>query len=491
MQIEWKPNSGPQERALQANVFELLYGGARGGGKTEAGIIWLTDDIEHKLYRALVIRRNADDLSDWIDRANRIYSLLGGKMSGKPPIFRFPWGAVIRTGHLKDDQAYTKYQGHEYPRMLIEELTQIPTEKRYLQLLASCRSTIPELKPKTFLTTNPGEVGHAWVKERFIDPAPPNVKFKDPDTGHTRIFIPSTIDDNPALLNNDPGYVHRLEGLKKTDPQLYKAWRWGSWDVFAGQVFREWLREMNGQEYHTVNSFDYKIEDCKKVICFDWGYNAPGCALWLAITPQNKFGVSRVYVYRELYQNKKTPKEWAFDMKALNGNEDIDFMVLPHDCFARPQGGESIDSTFRKELKIKIVKGHTQAKDARLNRIAITHQYLSEAIDGKPYLQTFEPQCPNLIRTLPLLVYDQKGDETKVEDIDTTQEDHTWDALSIGLVAIQMKYRLLSGTVKSARQIKSKAFRELKPGVYTQKDTLDAILEAHMQKGKKKSWKYN
>ena len=220
MQIKWKANSGPQERALQANVFELLYGGARGGGKTEAGIIWLTDDIEHPRYRGLVIRRNADDLSDWIDRANRVYSLMGAKQVGKPPTFNFPEGAVVKTGHLKDDQAYTKYQGHEYARMLIEELTQIHTEKRYLQLLASCRSTIPELRPKIFLTTNPGEVGHAWVKNRFIDPTPPNVTHRDPETGHTRLFIPAKVDDNPVLMANDPGYVMRLEGLKNPDPQL-------------------------------------------------------------------------------------------------------------------------------------------------------------------------------------------------------------------------------------------------------------------------------
>ena len=159
MNVLWKPHKGPQTYALSIkDCYECLYGGARGGGKTDAGIVWMLKETANSLFRGLVIRRTADDQSDWLDRASRIYT--NAKFVGKPTKIEFPSGAIIRTGHLRDDQAYTKYQGHEYQRMLIEELTQIPDEESYLKLLSSCRSTI-DIKPQVFCTANPGGKGHS------------------------------------------------------------------------------------------------------------------------------------------------------------------------------------------------------------------------------------------------------------------------------------------------------------------------------------------
>ncbi|GAG28717.1 unnamed protein product, partial [marine sediment metagenome] len=139
--MNWKPFP-KQEIALLSPAFETLFGGSRGPGKTDAGLVWMTYDTDNPFYRGLVIRKNADDLSDWVDRAVRFYTPMGARIAYRPAVITFPKGAVIRTGHLKDDQAYTKYVGHEYHRILIEEATQIPDEVRYLQLIASCRSTI-------------------------------------------------------------------------------------------------------------------------------------------------------------------------------------------------------------------------------------------------------------------------------------------------------------------------------------------------------------
>ncbi len=158
--VFWTPHVGPQLEVLKRTEYEILFGGSRGGGKTDAGLAWLIrwNSIPH--YRALVIRRNSDDLRDWVDRAQIFYGTCGGRVVGNPPEIRFPSGAKIRTGHLKDDNAYTKYMGHEYHKMLIEELTQIDSELNYLKLIASCRSTDPKLKPQIFSTTNPGGLGH-------------------------------------------------------------------------------------------------------------------------------------------------------------------------------------------------------------------------------------------------------------------------------------------------------------------------------------------
>jgi hypothetical protein len=226
MKIEWRPHP-KQEKALMSTAFETLYGGARGGGKTDAGLAWLLYDTDQPDYRALVIRKNVEDLKDWVDRARTMYSGTGAEFVGKPVEIHFPSGAKIYTGHLKDENAFSKYQGHEYCRMLIEELTHIPSEEQYLKLIASCRSTTG-IKPQVFATTNPGGPGHAWCKKRFIDPAPPGTVFQDKISGRSRVFIPATVEDNPTLLEKDPDYVRFLDALPA---DLREQWRKGNWNI--------------------------------------------------------------------------------------------------------------------------------------------------------------------------------------------------------------------------------------------------------------------
>lgn len=229
----WKPTPR-QEIALLADVDELLYGGARGGGKTDAGMVWMVEPkyVAHPRYRGLVIRKNSDDLKDWVDRARTMYLPLNAEIKGNPAEIHFPSGAIIRTGHLKDAGAYTKYQGHEYQKMLVEELTKISRESDYEKLLGSCRSTVPELKAKVFGTTNPDGDGHEWVKNRW-DCGKPDERIRhklDPVTGRTRtfLFVPAKVEDNPHLIQADPGYVAYLNSIQ--DETLRKQWRDGSWE---------------------------------------------------------------------------------------------------------------------------------------------------------------------------------------------------------------------------------------------------------------------
>lgn len=244
---EWRPNDGPQYQFLEAvasgEYDEILYGGARGGGKTDAGIMALLYDKDNPKYRALVIRRNADDLRDWTDRSERWYSTMGFTKVGTPPEFVYEKGGKIRTGHLKDSNAYSKYQGHEYHRILIEEVTQIPSEENYLKLKASCRSTIPELKAFVIANCNPDGPGFAWVRKRFNIvgiPSKPVITI-DPVTKLKRIFIPSKLQDNPHLAK-DPTYKSFLDGLPDG---LREAWRDGSWEdpVIKGAYYTNELNQ--------------------------------------------------------------------------------------------------------------------------------------------------------------------------------------------------------------------------------------------------------
>lgn len=283
--IAWKPNAGPQTWVLQKIAREILFGGQRGGGKTDAGIVWEGEPVQaFPKYRGLVIRRNAVDLSDWISRAKALYINLGGEFIGDE--FRFPRfekndsgiyevvpgeGAIIKTGHLAQEDTYEKYQGHEYQRILIEELTHIPTLDLYLKLLGSCRSTIPGLKAQLFATTNPGNAGHRWVKKRFVDTAElfereytdehgktqvvQHGKTHLDSDGLTRVFVPSRVEDNPYLFEQDPDYVKFLNSLPG---DLRKAWREGSWDIYEvkGAYYKEEMRRMRNQGRITKVPFD-------------------------------------------------------------------------------------------------------------------------------------------------------------------------------------------------------------------------------------------
>lgn len=224
----WSPQP-KQEMALVRPEFEIGFGGARSGGKTEAGIVWLGYDVKHPLFRALVLRKNSTDLIAWIDRADRFFRQEGGIKTGNPPVFTFPKGGKIFTGHLKDKNAYEKYQGHEYARILFEELEHVPSEESYLKILSTCRSVIPELRPQIFSTFNPGGPGHTWIKRRFNLTGIPRkpIITKDKRSGRSRIFIPSRVEDNKFMMDNDPEYVRFLESLPDG---LREQWRWGSWD---------------------------------------------------------------------------------------------------------------------------------------------------------------------------------------------------------------------------------------------------------------------
>lgn len=441
----WKPHP-KQEEALKRIEFEILYGGARGGGKTDAGLVWLTDYIDNPRFRALVIRKNADDLADWVDRASRFYRGLGASIAYRPPVITFQSGAIIRTGHLKDDQAYTKYQGQEFHRILVEELTQIPSEKRYLQLIASCRSTIKELVPQVFCTTNPGGIGHGWVKARFVDVASPNTPYLDPISGQSRIYIPATIDDNPSLTLNDPAYVKQLDALKSTDVELWKAWRMGDWNTFAGQFFKEFKLDQHVCKYY----FPFKSNVI--VAGLDWGRTDPFATEFTEIKTVEFEGKKffRATTFAEVYGTDKMPKEWGEIIEQTISNynltlDDLSWVRCDNQIF---NPGLDKSKSIADQFIDYDEKYRTLLKPASKERIGgweNLHNWLSIAPDGLPYWQ-IASNCINLIRTLPALVHD----ENKVEDVDQTGEDHAPDSVRYQFKHLKWIDAKLGGIIHSS-----------------------------------------
>lgn len=418
--IDWRAHPGAQTEALRRLEFEILYGGARGGGKTEGGMAWMVrpDRIDNPRYRGLVVRRHADDLSDWIARARLFYRTLRPTFAGNPPIIRFPSGSFIKTGHLKDVHAYEKYLGHEYQSILIEELTLIPSEGSYEKLISSCRTSVQGLTPQVFATTNPGGPGHGWVKNRWVDKCRLKT-YTDPDSGMTRIFIPSTLDDNPSLMRNDPAYVRRIEGIK--DHKLKMAWRWGSWDIFAGQFFEEW-----DPKVHVCKPFD--IPSSWWIYgAHDWGYAAPAAYLWVAISPK---GVH--YVFREYYGSRVIPERFAriiLDRTQKRELESFMMTLAGPDCWAKNQygTGKDDDQATVKSVEQKMADVGlylTKANNDRISGWQALRSLMYHDVNCPTKFQVFS-NCKNTIRVIPNMVHD----ESDVEDMSDEGEDHIPEAL--------------------------------------------------------------
>lgn len=343
-------------------------------------------------------------------------------------------GGIIAFRNL-DDPA--KYASTEFAAIGVDELTK--NKKQTFEDLRF-RKRWPGVEHSPFMAaSNPGSVGHGWVKKLWIDK-----DFSGDDANldpNKFLFVPARARENPFL---PASYWDTLNSLPEA---MRRAMEEGDWDVFAGQVFMEFSRN-----FHVMDKPDQNFDNMKKIISFDWGYNAPGCAIWLAVAPEDRFGTQRVYAYRELYQNGKTPEEWANDVKIFTQLEKTEMMVLPRDCFASPQGGRSIASIFNQILngvdknKCPILQGESLTHAAALNRQAVMHQFLSNARDGRPNLIILD-KCKNLIRTLPELVYS----DTDQEMVDSRGDDHAYDAVGMGLATLKQRYKLLSGPVKPSK----------------------------------------
>ncbi len=446
--VLFKPHKGPQTYALAINdCFSILYGGSRGGGKTTAGLVYLLKHVSNPGFRGLVIRRTSEDLVDWIDRARIMYEPAGAVITGKPATIKFPSGSLIRCGHLRDENAYQKYQGHEYQRIVIEELTQIPTEESFLKLISSCRSTVKGIDPQIFCTANPGGPGHSWVKSRWkIGEMPPNKAWKDPVSGRNTIFIPATVDDNPTLMKADPDYVRFLDSLPDG---LREAWRHGDWEIFAGQYFTDWDPKIHVITEDEARKLGYGQHYNYRYVGIDWGYSAPFCALWGEVTHDNK-----VFMYDELYGNEKHPSHWATEIHSRSSDVHMS-LGDPSMWTKNPMSWNSPDRPAFSEASIANaligephnpwVKNLQPANNTRVNG----WMKIAEMLHHKK-LYVIKGRCPNLVRTIPLMIRDEKNPE----DVDTTLEDHAMDALRYLINHIQVPSRPEPKVPKEVRKYK-------------------------------------
>ena len=249
--IVWKPQPRQLE-FMRRPEPEALYGGAAGGGKSDALVIEALRQVHIPHYRALILRKTYPQLSDLVDKSQRYYlrAFPEAQYNATSHVWVFPSGAKIYFGSMQHTKDRTNYQGKAFDFIGFDELTHFEWEE-YSYMMSRNRPTGPGTRVYLRATTNPGGVGHGWVKARFITPAPPGTPIEEecrvqmPDgtekmLRRARVFIPSSVFDNPALLKNDPGYLASLAAMPEAEKQ---ALLYGSWDSFSGQVFTEWRND--------------------------------------------------------------------------------------------------------------------------------------------------------------------------------------------------------------------------------------------------------
>lgn len=315
--------------AVPDTVFELLGGGAAGGGKTDLGLLLpcIRQFTEHPKFKALVLRRTYADLEkEIVPRQHEWYKPQGARYNETKKVWTFPSGARIQNGHAEREQDVRKYDSAEYNYIDWDEATHF-TGFQYLYLsISRCRSSSPDLPAIVRAFTNPGNVGHSFFKSRFVDPNPAGGKvLKDKVTKQKRMYIPFLGKDNKYLSINDPSYLARLEGLPEVER---KAKLYGDWNSYEGQVFSEFRVIRLGDEpenaVHVIPNFP--IPDWwPKFLVIDWGMAAMTYAMWFAVSPKG-----RLFVYRTWAWKAVTIALWAREAANLTGSEELEDFVICH-----------------------------------------------------------------------------------------------------------------------------------------------------------------
>ena len=227
---------------LPGGPTEIGYGGARGGGKSHWGLAQVgADDCQrYPGLKVLVLRKVGKALKEGV--TDLLQRVLGGILyhwvASEQTVY-FPNGSRMLLGHFQKESDIDAYLGLEYDVILIEEATTLSASKRRA-ILTCLRTSKPGWRPRCYSTTNPGGLGHAWYKEAIVDPHRVGTGYRplSEQSGSTR-YISATVDDN-AFLNGE--YRDELEKL--TGWQL-RAWRYGDWDIAAGQFFTNFRREIH------------------------------------------------------------------------------------------------------------------------------------------------------------------------------------------------------------------------------------------------------
>lgn len=440
--------------AFDTIATEVLYGGAAGGGKSylmrACAVTWCAFIPGLQVY--LFRRVQPDLVKNHIEGPKGLRATLApwvnaGLVTIIEDEIRFWNGSKIYLCHCKDEKDRFKYLGAEIHVLLIDELTTF-TEVIYRFLRGRVRAVglnlPPELKgrfPRILCSSNPGNIGHHWVKAAFIDSVTPMDlrQMSDEEGGMVRQYIPAKLGDNPSMAEDDPNYRARLRGLGA--PALVKAMEDGDWNVVAGAYFEEFSTER-----HVIAPFEIP-KHWVRIRAADWGSAKPFSIGWYAVSDGEFTSIPRgaLVKYREWYGMKPGQPNVGLKMTAEEVADGIVSRQLPEEqhelsvmdpaAFAE-DGGPSIAERMGTHAKVYFIRADN-ARIARHGAMGGWDQLRSRLVGscerdeetnavlwdtGRPMLYFFST-CVHTIRTLPALQHD----ELRPEDVDTDSEDHAPD----------------------------------------------------------------
>ena len=389
-----------QEQFITSNAFETLFGGAAGGGKSYGQLVdALLYALKYPKSKQIIFRSTFADLEKSLIRVSLdIYPLSIADYNSSKHTWKFNNGSIIDFGYIQYEKDVYQYQSAEYDVIRFDELTHF-TEFMYTYMISRCRgaNTYPK---RIKSSTNPGGVGHTWVKERFIDIGEPNVIHNCKlETGEevTRIFIPSLVTDNKFMLEYDPDYIKRLDALPEKER---KALKYGDWDIYDGMFFPEFKRSI-----HVIEPFKIP-NNWNRYIAMDYGLDM-FAVLFIAIDTKGE-----AYVYNEIHKPNLIVSEAVQTLKSYMRQDKYKYIYAPPDLWNRNRDtGKSTAELFW-EGGIDLTKASNNRIAGWLNvkewlRIKkVRHEQTGELYEDSD-LKIFS-NCLNLIKYLPQLQHDEK-----------------------------------------------------------------------------------
>lgn len=455
----WEPQPGPQSLAVSAQfVTELMFGGARGGGKSDYLLGDFLQDIGlGDKWVGIIFRKSHPELEELIKRAKQIYAPYGAIYKVSERTFVFPSGATLKMRHVDTESDCDKYQGHQYTWIGWDELTNWPNLNSYKKLKACLRQAAEGVPFRRIrCSANPGGAGHHAVKAYFIDPAPKGMELLNttelvdqynPQTGKlekmpwttTRMYIPSKVQDNKILMVNDPGYIARLHEIGS--PELVRAWLDGDWSVITGAYFPEFSLHK-----HAIKPFKLPAH-WMRFRSADWGSATPFAVHWHAVvseayevSPGRYLPANAIITYRELYGWNGTPNvgvrknaTWVGQqIKKAETGDKITYGVLDPSAFSNSTGPShaermAVEGVLFRKADNNRIGGWDMVRD-RL--CGIEGDADVDYGVGIPMWYVFDT-CVHIIRTLPALQHDLNDPE----DCNTDGEDHAPDSLRYGFMS--------------------------------------------------------
>lgn len=429
----WSPQPGPQLEAATCPADFTMFGGSRGGGKSDCliGRQLRGSELYCEKWNGLVIRRKYKEFAEMRRRIDELISAgLPAERTGgdlQTNYLRFKNGARATLVAVNEIKQINDFVGQQYTEIGIDEVTTFPFFTKMVDKLKGSNRSPHGVPCHMFGTGNPGGPGHNEVKEYFqlgTGGVKPKTIIRVPLAGgyeETRVFIPSFLRDNKILCDNDPLYVARLLAIK--DPALKKAWIDGNWDVYIGQAFNF------SSTYHVIPPIPVP-EYAPIYMTYDWGFGAPFSIGWWWVDADN-----RVYRFSEWYGWNGTPNEGlriedsivAKKIKEKENDLGIEnrniIRLSGTDCFNKKpdyKGGGQGPSTAEVFKDAGLIL--RPADEKRTLKIRQFRERLIVPEDAMPMMMVYDT-CKQFIRTIPALCVD----ENDPEYIDTDQECHIFD----------------------------------------------------------------